>query len=124
MKFIKKIMLNRPAEKRLVYFYSMVATDEQVWLLENKHGDLLVSEGDENYEILLPVWPSRSFAEMEAANLKKSYKAFNMPLSQFIDNLLVDLEEDGGAVAIFPNEKDTMIQTRKEIKEMIDQMND
>ena len=124
MKFIKRFMLNRPAEKRLAYFYSMVATDEQVWLLEDKHGDLLVSEGDEEFEFLVPVWPSRSFAEMEAANIKKPCKAFNLPLSQFLNDLLVDIEEDGGAAAIFPNQKDTTIQTREEIKEMFDQINE
>lgn len=40
MKFIKRFMLNQPAEKRLVYFYSMVATDEQVWLLQDENGEL------------------------------------------------------------------------------------
>jgi hypothetical protein len=64
MKLIKRFILNRPAEKRLAYFYGMVATDEQVWLLRDQNGDLLTLEDDEDYTFLLPVWPSRSFAEM------------------------------------------------------------
>ena len=120
MKLIKRFILNRPAEKRLAYFYGMVATDEQVWLLRDENGDLLLLEDDDgDYPFLLPVWPSRSFAEMEAANIDESYKAFNIPLSNFLDDLLVDIENDGGATAIFPNENDTTIQKRDEIKEMI-----
>lgn len=119
MKLIKRFILNRPAEKRLAYFYGIVATDEQVWLLREKNGDLLLLEDDGDYPFLLPVWPSRSFAEMKAANLDESYGAFNMPLSNFLDDLLVDVENDGGATAIFPSENDTTIQKRDEIKEMI-----
>ncbi|MDF2038352.1 DUF2750 domain-containing protein [Cytobacillus oceanisediminis] len=119
MKLIKRFILNRPAEKRLAYFYGMVATDEQVWLLRDENGDLFLLEDDGEYEFLLPVWPSRSFAEMKAANLDESYEAFNIPLSNFLDELLVDIEHDGGAAAIFPNENDTTIQKREEIKEML-----
>ncbi|GGB44375.1 DUF2750 domain-containing protein [Fictibacillus barbaricus] len=122
MKLIKRFILNRPAEKRLVYFYSMVATDEQVWLLRDENGDLLLLEDNEDCSFLLPVWPSRSFAEMEAANLEESYEAFNLPLSIFLDDLLVDIENDGGATAIFPNKNDTTVQYRDEIKEMISQI--
>ncbi|WP_409296602.1 DUF2750 domain-containing protein [Peribacillus sp. SCS-26] len=119
MKFIKQFILKRPAEKRLAYFYSIVVTDEQVWLLRNENGDLLLLEDDEDFSFLLPVWPRRSFAEMEAAKLDKSYEAFNMPLSMFLDDLLMDIEKDGGAASIFPNENDAIIQSRNEIKEMI-----
>ncbi|MFC7783316.1 DUF2750 domain-containing protein [Rossellomorea sp. GCM10028870] len=120
MKIIKRFILNRPAEKRLAYFYGMIATDEQVWLLQDENGDLLLLEDDiGDYPFLLPVWPSRSFAEMEAANIDKSYEAFNITLSHFLDDLLVDIENDGGATAIFPNENNTTIQKRDEIKEMI-----
>ncbi|GIN86994.1 hypothetical protein J6TS2_33800 [Heyndrickxia sporothermodurans] len=119
MKLIKRFILNRSAEKRLAYFYGMVATDEQVWLLRNKNGEFLLLDDDEDYPFLLPVWPSRSFAEMNAVNLDESYEAINMPLSTFLDGLLVDIENDGGATAIFPNENDTIIHKRDEIKEMI-----
>lgn len=84
MKLIKRFILNRPAEKRLAYFYGMVVTDEQVWLLRDKNGDLLLLEDDDgDYPFLLPVWPSRSFAEMEAVKIDESYEAFNIPLSNF-----------------------------------------
>ncbi|MFF3099767.1 DUF2750 domain-containing protein [Viridibacillus arvi] len=119
MKLIKRFILNRSAEKRHAYFYGMVATDEQVWLLRDKNEDLLLIENEDGYPLLLPVWPRRSFAEMMAANLEESYEAFNISLSIFLDDLLVDVENDGGAVSIFPNENDTIIQTRDEIKEMI-----
>ena len=119
MKLIKRFILNRPAEKRLAYFYGMVATDEQVWLLRDKNDDLLLLEDEEGYPFLLPVWPTRSFAEMVAANFDESFEAFNMPLANFLDDLVVDIENDGGAISIFPNENDTIIQTRDEIKEML-----
>lgn len=120
MKFIKRFILNRPAEKRLAYFYGMIATDEQVWLLKDENGELVLIEDElGEYPFLLPVWPSRSFAEMEAAHVNKSAAAFNMPLPEFLEELLVDIEKDGGAAAIFPNEKNTSIQNRDEIKEML-----
>lgn len=56
---------------------------------------------------------------MMIANLGESYEAFNVPLSVFLDDLLLEVENDGGAASIFPNENDTIIQTREEIKEMI-----
>ncbi|MFJ8458539.1 DUF2750 domain-containing protein [Lysinibacillus xylanilyticus] len=119
MKLIKRFILNRPAEKRLAYFYGMVATDEQVWLLRDKNDDLLLFEDEDGYPFLLPVWPTRSFAEMVAANFDESFEAFNMPLTNFLDDLVIDIENDGGAISIFPNENDTIIQTRDDIKEMI-----
>ncbi|WP_075617955.1 DUF2750 domain-containing protein [Paenisporosarcina indica] len=119
MKLIKRLILNRPAEKRLVYFYAMVANDEQVWLLRDKKSDLLLLENDGEYPFLIPVWPSRSFAEMNSCNFDESYEAFNIPLSTFLDDILIDIENDGGATAIFPNGNDTTIQKRDEIKEMI-----
>lgn len=97
----------------------MVATDEQVWLLRDENGDLLLLEEEDDFSFLLPVWPSRSFAEMEAAKLDDPFEAFNMPISTFIDDLLVDIQSDGGAAAIFPNGNDTTIQKREEIKEML-----
>ena len=119
MKLFKRFILNRPAEKRLIYFYGVVAMNEQVWLLRDENGDLLLIEDVDNYPFLLPVWPSRGFAEMMAANLEESYEAFKISLSIFLDDLLVDIENDGGTTLIFPNENDTIIQTRDEIKEII-----
>lgn len=121
MKLIKQFILKRPAEKRLTYFYAMVVTDEQVWLLRDKNnGDLLLLEDEGEYHFLLPVWPSRSFAEIEAAKIDhNSYEAFNVPLTTFLDDILVDIENDRGIAVIFPNGKDSNIQSRDEIKEMI-----
>ena len=121
MKLIKQFILKRPAEKRLTYFYAMVATDEQVWLLRNKtNGEFLFLEGEDGYRFTLPVWPSRSFAEIELAKLgDHSYEAFNVSLTTFLDDLLVNIESDQGIAAVFPNGVDSIIQTRGEIKEMI-----
>lgn len=52
MKLIKRFILNRPAEKRLAYFYGMVATSEQLWLL---HDDMLLFEDEDGYPFVLPV---------------------------------------------------------------------
>lgn len=49
MKLMKRFFLNRPAEKRLAYFYGMVATDEQVWLLRDKNDDLLLFEDEDGF---------------------------------------------------------------------------
>ncbi|TRZ39890.1 DUF2750 domain-containing protein [Niallia circulans] len=118
MKLFKRMMLKRPAEKRLLYFYTIVSMDEQVWLLRDENGDLLVLEEDE-FSFSLPVWPRRSFAEMEAEAIGGQYEAFNMSLQEFLDDLLVDIEKDNGAVAIFPSEKGAILQSRDEIKEML-----
>lgn len=121
MKLIKQFILNRPAEKRLTYFYAMIVTDEQVWLLRDKNnGDLLLLEDEGEYHFLLPVWPSRSFAEIEAAKIDHHpYEAFNVPLTTFLDDILIDIENDRGIAVIFPNGKDSTIQSRDEIKDMI-----
>lgn len=38
MKLFKRMILKRPAEKRLIYFYTIVSMDEQVWLLRDENG--------------------------------------------------------------------------------------
>lgn len=118
MNLMNRFIISRPAEKRLAYFYGMVTVEEQVCLLRNRVGDLLLFE-DEKHTFLLPVWPSRSFAEMVAEKLIIPYEAFNVTLNAFVDDFLADIEKVGGAATIFPNGYDTIIQTREEIKEML-----
>ena len=80
-------------------------------------------EGEENHEFSLPVWPTRSFAEMEAEKIENgSFVAFNVPLAEFLDDMLVDVENDSGIAEIFPNGKDAIMQTRDEMKEMISKL--
>lgn len=55
MKLIKRFILNRPAESDF-----MVPTDEQVWLLRDGNGDMLLFGDEESYPFVLPVWPTRS----------------------------------------------------------------
>ncbi|MCM3212938.1 DUF2750 domain-containing protein [Niallia taxi] len=119
MKLFKRMILKRPAEKRLIYFYTIVSMDEQVWLLRDENGDLLTLEEEDDFEFSLPVWPRRSFAEMEAEVIGEKYEAFNIPLNEFLDDLLVEIEKDNGVAAIFPSEKGAILQTRDEIKEML-----
>jgi len=90
-----------------------------VWLLRDENGDMLLFEDNDGYPFVHPVWPTRSFAEMMAANLDETFEAFNIPLLIFLDDLIVDFENDSGAISIFPNENDTIIQARDKIKEMI-----
>lgn len=122
MSLINRFIMNKPAEKRIAYFYGMVTVDEQVWLLRDRTGDLILIEGEEDYPFLLPVWPSRSFAEMMAAKIEEPCEAFHMPLSVFINELLADMEKDGTAVTIFPNDRDSIMQTREEILEILHNM--
>ena len=121
MRLLKKLILKRPAEKRLIYFYAMVATDEQVWLLRDRsNGEFLFLDGEDGYRFTLPVWPSRSFAEIELAKLEgHSYEASNVPLTTFIDDVLVNIESEQGIAAVFPNGVNSILQTREEIKEMV-----
>jgi hypothetical protein len=119
MNLMRRFILSRPAEKRLVYFYRMVTVDEQVWLLRDRAGDLLLIKDEEDYSFLLPVWPNRGFAEMVSEKMDKPYEAINMKLSSFVDDLLVGIEKDGGAATIFPNGYDAITQTREEIKGML-----
>ena len=124
MKIIRQFISRRPAGKRLTYFYAMVATDEQVWLLREKgSGDLFLLQGEENALFSLPVWPTRSFAEMEAGKIKgESFEAFNVPLGEFLDEMLVDVEKDGGIAEVFPNGKDAIVQSRDEMKALISKL--
>ncbi|WP_263297530.1 MULTISPECIES: hypothetical protein [Lysinibacillus] len=40
----------------------------------------MLFEDEEGYPLSLPVWKSRSFADIIAANLDESFEAFNIPL--------------------------------------------
>ena len=116
---MNRFIISRSAEKRLFYFYEMVSMDKHVWLLRNRVGDLVLFKDEGDYPLLLPVWPSRSFAEMVGKNLAIPCEAFPMTLSSFLDDLLVEMEQNGKAVSIFPNGHDTIIQTREEMKVML-----
>ena len=116
---MNRFIISRSAEKRLFYFYEMVSMDKHVWLLRNRVGDLVLFKDGGDYPLLLPVWPSRSFAEIVGKKLAIPCEAFPMTLSAFLDDLLVEMEQDGKAVSIFPNGHDTIIQTREEMKAML-----
>ena len=97
----------------------MVSMDKHLWLLRNRVGDLLLFKDEGDHPLVLPVWPSRGFAEMVGKSLAIPCEAFDMSLSAFLDELLVEMERDGRAVSIFPNGHDAIIQTPSEMKTML-----
>ena len=116
---MNRFIISRSAEKRLFYFYEMVSMDKHLWLLRNRVGDLLLFKDEGDHPLVLPVWPSRGFAEMVGKSLAIPCEAFDMSLSAFLDELLVEMERDGRAVSIFPNGHDAIIQTPSEMKTML-----
>lgn len=88
------------AEQRYTHFIDKVSRWEEIWSLRDDEGFVLVSTDDEE---CMPVWPHPDYAAEWATGDWSGCEPFKVDMEAWLDRWLPGMEEDGIAVAVFPN---------------------
>lgn len=86
------------AHDRYVYFVKVVADWEVVWGL---YDDGWAMAGNDDGEIIFPMWPAKEFAQLCAINEWAGYKPRSIPLEEVMDVVLPELQEEGIVPGLF-----------------------
>lgn len=89
--------------ERCSHFIGKVADWELLWGVRNEDGWLVPITSDKlEY---FPVWPHPEYAQKIADKHFPGHVATEIDLSEFVEDLLPRLEQDGAKVAVFPDEE-------------------
>lgn len=88
-------------EQRLKYLVKEVVANQQVWILTDKDGCVMLNSEDED---CAPVWPHREFAEAWASGEWAECEPEAISLNKWHSRWTQGLEDDDVAIAVFPNQ--------------------
>ncbi len=91
---------NYDDEKRLTYLIQQVITNNEIWVLADEHGCMMLNTEDED---CVPVWPNQEFAEHWINDEWQDCKAESISLNKWYSRWSIGLEDDGLALVVFPN---------------------
>jgi hypothetical protein len=92
-------ILNFDAEQRCKYLLKQVVANQEIWILTDQHGSVMVTTDEED---CIPVWPNQEFAQMWATNEWEGFEAKSISLTQWHKKWTSGLEEDELSVVVFP----------------------
>ena len=95
-----KEILKFDQQQRFQYLCKEVNKQQQVWLLIDEHGCVMLNTEDED---CVPVWPNREFAEAWATEEWSHCKAEAINLDTWYQRWTQGLEEDELAIVVFPD---------------------
>lgn len=87
-------------EKRAQYFFTTVKAHNELWILVDEHGCVMLNTEDED---CVPVWPNQEFAQAWATDEWKECTAESISLNKWHSRWTHGLEEDELAVVVFPS---------------------
>ena len=87
-------------EKRLNYLLKEINKNQQVWILTDEHGSVMLNTEDED---CIPVWPSADFALNWATGEWSHCQASPIQLDVWLERWTNGLLEDEVMIAAFPN---------------------
>ena len=96
---LKKLSL-LDAEQRYDYFIQAVADLEQIWILVDEEGFVLV---DADEERCIPVWPHAELAELWINGDWAQCQAQAIDIATWLDKWTAGLDGDELAIAVFPH---------------------
>jgi hypothetical protein len=88
------------SEKRYTYLLKEVSQSQQIWILNDEDGCVMLNTEDDD---CVPVWPNKEFAEAWATGEWADCKAKGIDLKKWLSDWTPGLEEDELAIVIFPN---------------------
>ncbi|NQZ08762.1 MAG: DUF2750 domain-containing protein [Algicola sp.] len=91
------------AEKRFQYLLTEVVAQEEIWILTDDDGCVMLNTEDED---CVPVWPHKEFAEAWATGEWAECTPKHISLSKWHRKWTPGLEEDDLAIVVFPNNKE------------------
>lgn len=92
-------MLAAPAEKRTQYFDELVNHYQQIWILSDADGAVMLTTDDED---CIPVWPTQEAAELWRNEEWSECSALAISLTDWFARWTRGMQDDDLAVAVFP----------------------
>lgn len=96
---VKKVVA-LDAEQRYEYLLNAMVDLEQVWILTDDEGFVVVTAGDER---CIPIWPHAEIAQLWVDGEWANFQPTAVDLSSFLDKWISGLEGDELMVAVFPH---------------------
>jgi hypothetical protein len=87
-------------EQRLAYLLKEVFTNNEIWILTDQDGCVMLNTDDED---CAPVWPNEEFAQAWATGEWSDCKAEAIGLNKWHSRWTSGLEQDDVSIAVFPN---------------------
>ena len=88
-------------QKRFQYLLEAVIKNQEIWILVDEHGCMMLNTADED---CVPVWPNKEFAQSWITDDWKECKAEAISLNKWQSRWTAGLEEDELAIVVFPNQ--------------------
>ena len=86
-------------EKRCSYLLKEVISQQELWLLTDEHGCMMLNTEDED---CVPVWPNKEFAQRWATGEWKNCQATAISLNKWYSRWSMGLADDELAIVVFP----------------------
>ena len=90
-------------EKRFQYLLKEVVANNEIWILMDEHGCVMLNTEDED---CVPVWPNQEFAQAWATGEWQTCKPEAISLNKWHSRWSTGLEDDELAIVVFPNENE------------------
>jgi hypothetical protein len=97
------IIANYDPEQRLHYLLKEIIQHQQVWILTDQDGCVMLNTEDED---CTPVWPSEEFAQAWATGEWSDCAPKAIGLDTWHSRWTQGLEDDDVAIAVFPGENE------------------
>jgi hypothetical protein len=97
---IKQILQMDDAQ-RATYFLKEVVENNQLWILTDEHGCVMLNTEEED---CVPVWPNQEFAEAWATEEWQACQAEAISLHKWFSRWTQGLADDELALVVFPSQ--------------------
>jgi hypothetical protein len=97
---IKQILQMDDAQ-RAAYFINEVVSQNQLWILTDEHGCVMLNTEEED---CVPVWPNQEFAKAWATDEWQSCQPEAISLNKWFSRWSHGLAEDELALVVFPSQ--------------------
>jgi len=88
-------------EKRATYFFKETVLNNNIWILTDDHGCVMLNTDEED---CIPVWPNEEFAQAWATNEWKDCQPVSISLNKWFSRWSHGLADDELAIVVFPNQ--------------------
>ncbi len=90
-------------EQRFNYCLKEIVANQQVWILKDEHGCVMLNTEEEE---CVPVWPHREFAQAWATGEWAECEPESIGLNKWFSRWTQGLEQDDLSVVVFPNDNE------------------
>ena len=96
-----KQILQMDDAQRAAYFVNETVTQNQLWILTDEHGCVMLNTEDED---CVPVWPNEEFAQAWATEQWQDCRPEAISLNKWFSRWTHGLADDELAIVVFPSQ--------------------